>query len=125
MSSELEIVGLDGDANGRSCTAHDVCGEHVAVGDALHLVHCIVTCNDVDEVAIKCVKIIDGVDTCTVACVPRILMQLPKAQAHINKFVQVSELCSQSKSACKCTKSEANYGMAAMQLLLEDEGRNE
>ena len=125
MSSELEIVGLDGDANGRSCTAHDVCGEHVAVGDALRLVRCIVTHNDIDKVAIKCVKVIDGVDTCTVACVPHILMQLPKEQTHINKFVQVSELHLQSKSACKSAKSEANCGMAAVKLLPEDEGRNE
>ena len=99
MSSKLEIIGLDSNTNGRSCTAHDVCGEHVAVGDALCLVRCIIAHNDVDEVAIKCVKIIDGVDTCTVAYVPRILMQLPKVQAHINKFVQVSELHSQCLEA--------------------------
>ena len=70
MSSKLEIIGLDNDTDSRSCTAHDGCGEHVAAGDALHLVRCVVTCNDVDKVAIKCVKVIDGVDTCTVACVP-------------------------------------------------------
>ena len=63
-----------------------------AVGDALRLVRCLVTNKDVEEVAIQCVKV--------TAC------NCQKAQAHINKFVQVSELHLQ-------TNSEANHGMAA------------
>ena len=125
MSTELEVVGLYSDTNGRSCTCHAICGDHVAVGDVLRLVRTVVSYNGRDEAAIKGVKVVDGVDTCTVAYVPRATMNFPKVHGHINKFAQVTELYSQSKNTYKKTKSTANFGIACITLLVDDEGRDE
>ena len=91
----------------------------------MRLVECVIEYNGVNEIAIKCVKVVDGQDTCTVAFIPRVTMSLPKVQQHLNKFVQVSELYSLSKNTYKRSKSEANYGMASVELLLENSGRME
>jgi len=121
----LEIVGLDHHTNGRSCTAHDCCGEHVEVGDVVRLVKTVVTYNDMPEEAVKCVKVVNGVDTCTVAFIPRSLMGLEKVQNHLNKFAQVVELYVTHTNSYKRAKSKQNYGMAAIELLMEDVGRQE
>ena len=99
--------------------------ESVAAGNVLCLVECAVQCNGIKKMAIKCVKVTDGQDTCTVAFVPRVTMNLPKAQQHLNKFVQVLELCNGSKNTHKQSKSEASCGIVAIKLPLEDGGRNE
>ena len=117
MSLFLEIVGLHSETNGRSCNVHALCGEHVAVGDVLRMVPCIVQCNGEDENAVKFVKVIDGVDTCTVAFLPRHYMSLPKVLAHVNKFVQVVEVHSDSKNTYKRSKAMANLGVASVTLL--------
>ena len=125
MASFLEIVGLESDTNGRSCTVHETCGESVEVGDALRLVECVISHNGVNKIAVKCVKVMDGQDTCTVAFLPRALASLPKVQQHLNKFVQVSELYNDSKNMYKRAKSQANHGMALVEMPLEDVGRTE
>ena len=123
MTSFIETVARCSDTNGRSCTVH--CGTSVAMGDKLQLMECIIECNGVNEVAVKCVKVVDGQDTCTVAFIPRVTMSLPKVQQHLNKFVQVSELLSPSKNTCKLSKLEANCRMASVELLPENSGRME
>jgi len=124
-SQQLEIVGLEKDTNGRSCNVHDVCGEHVKAGDVLRLVQTVVTYDGRSEMAVKCVKMVDGVDTCTVAFVPRAMCQLPHVQAHLKKFVQVVELYSGHKNSYKRSKSHQNFGMASVELLTEDDGCTE
>ena len=103
-SSSLEIPGLCSTINGRSCTAHALYGDHVNPGDVLQLVKCAVEHNSKVKEAIKCIKVIDGVDTCTVACLPWNCLAPPKVQNHIDKFVQMVELCGHSKNAHKLTK---------------------
>ena len=110
---DLEIVGLHGSNNGRSCSVHGCCGEHVKVGDLLRLVKCVVTINGVVEEAIKCVRIVDGSDSCSVAFVPRFLARTDMVVSNIGSFVQVLELYHESESAYKKKKSHSNKGMAA------------
>ena len=98
---DFEIVGLHHSSNGRSCSIHQRCGSSVLVGDVLRLVNTTVTVDGVDEPAIKCVKVIDGIDTCTVAFVPRVQAQLSKVKDNINRFVQVVELYTDSDSPYK------------------------
>lgn len=71
-SIDLEMVGLFGVTNGRSCSCHDICGEYVEVGDLVRLVKTTVEINAIYEDAIKVVKIEDGVDSCTVGYIPRV-----------------------------------------------------
>ena len=49
----------------------------------------------------KCVKVIGGVDACTVAFVSCNCMCPDKAQAHMNEFVLMSEVCAGSKNTHK------------------------
>lgn len=122
---EVELVGLEGSSNGRSCTVHSVCGVSVQVGDVLRLVPCVVTIDHVTEPAVKCVKVVDGMDTCTVAFIPRVQSKLPQVQKHLNQFVQVVELYADSPSPYKRKKSYTNKGMARVSLLLSNDGRSE
>ena len=121
---DLEIVGLNSCTNGRSCSLHPICGKSVVVGDVLRLVECIVTINNNTETAIKCVKVVDGVDTCTVAYVPRVVAKLEHVQDHLNKFVQVVELYGEAENSFKWSKSHRNLGMASCALLRDEYGRN-
>ena len=75
-----------------------------------------------NKVAIKCVKVIEGQDTCTIGFVPRVSMSLPKVQQRLNKFAQVCKIHSSSKNTYKHSKSKANHSMALVQLLPEDSG---
>ena len=122
---DLEIVGLLSSTNGRSCTVHGCCGDHVGVGDVLRLVECHVTVKGTVEKAVKCVKVVNGIDTCTVAFVPRALMNLPQVQNNLNGFVQVSEVYADSKNWYKKNKSHTNSGMASVELLDKHVGRDE
>lgn len=122
---DIEVVGLTSSTNGRSCSVHAVCGDSVEAGDILRLVPCLVTVGSETEPAIKCVKVVEGIDTCTVAFIPRVQSTLTRVQAHLNRFVQVSELYENSDSAYKRSKSKSNRGMARVSLLHEDEGRDE
>ena len=52
----------------------------------------VVTINIQMKSVINCVKLIDGIDTYTVAYVPCVLAALEHVQGHLNKFVQVVKL---------------------------------
>lgn len=122
---DIEIVGLAHHSNGRSCTLHEVCGRHVMVGDVLRLVKTVVTVNNIPEEGIVCVKVIDGVDSCKVGFVPRMMASLDRVQNHLNKFVVVKELYESSDNSYKRVKSHKNMGMACVALLDENAGRDE
>ena len=121
---DFEIVGLLSSSNGRSCTLHDCCGQDVNVGDVLRLVGCTVSMEGRVEDAVKLVKVVDGLDLCTVAFVPRVLMSLPAVKNQMNKFVQVSELYRDSDNTYKRDKSYKNCGMARVSTL-DEEGMKE
>lgn len=94
-------------------------------GDILRIVPCVVTINHTVEPALKCVKVIDGVDTCTIGFVPRVQSQLKKIREHTDQFVQVTELYAESDSPYKRSKSYGNHGMASAVLLQKKQGRDE
>ena len=121
---DSEIVGLSSSTNGRSCTLHGCCGDCVEQGDVLRLVPYVVTIGNTPEEAIKLVKVVDAMDTCTVAFIPRVQASLERVQKHLRKFVQVVEIYSCSDSPYKRSKSKSNRGMARV-TLLDDEGRKE
>ena len=122
--ADFEMVGLTSNTNGRCYCVHDTCGKEIAIGEVLRLVPCAVSVHGVIEEAVKCVKVTDGVDTCTVAFVPRAIAALPKVQNNFNEFATVTELCGHSKNKHKRDKSHKNGGMAAV-VLLDEEHMNE
>jgi len=121
---DFEIVGLKSSTNGRSCCLHTCCGEDIAIGDVLRLVPCAVSIEGVIEDAVKCVKVVAGVDECTVVYVPRVVADLPAVKKHFNKFVTVIELYDHSTNKYKRDKSYKNCGMASV-TTLDDEHRAE
>lgn len=122
---DIEIVGLAYNTNGRSCTVHKCCGEDVLHGNVLHLVKRVIMVDGNTKEAIACVKVVDGMDRCTIAFVSRIFANTERVQSHINKFVMVKELYEFLPNFYKWSKGQKNFGMASVCFLMEDEGRNE
>jgi hypothetical protein len=117
---DLEIVGLFGSTNGKSCSVHNECGAHVKVGDLLRLKPTVVTVNGKEEAAIKLNKINEeGVEGCTVAFLPRIVLNTPIVLRNIDCFCVVKELYSNSISDFKRSKSHRAMGMAGVVVLNE------
>lgn len=57
--------------------------------------------------AIVCMKVVDGMDTCVVYFIPRVLASDDRVLAHVNKFVEVKEHCEcSSDNAYKQSKSK-------------------
>ena len=123
--ADIEIVGLKNSSNGRSCGVHAICGEDVGPGDVLRLVPCVIFVGDTPENAVKAVKVVDGMDSCTVGFVPRAQAKLKKVRDHHNKFVTVKELYEDSGNSYKRSKDRSNYGMASVAFLDENDGRVE
>lgn len=109
---EVELVGLYSSTNGRSCLMHECCGRSVVRGDLLRLIPTVVTINGKDENAVKFVRIIDGMQGCTVAFLPRVWYNLPNIQRNLYKFVIVSDLYVDSPNTYKRHKDHSNLGMA-------------
>ena len=126
VAADLEVVGLYGTTNGRSCSIHACCGESVKAGNVLRLVACIAETDLGEEESVKCVLVnSDGVDTCTVGFIPRVFVRHGKVTNHMNKFIVVKELYRDSDNTYKRQVSHRNLGAASANFLDEDEGRNE
>ena len=70
MVLHSEIVGIHGNMNDGFCSAIAVCDVHVLAEDVLRLISCIMNDKRVDEKSMKCIKVVDGMDSCTVALLP-------------------------------------------------------
>jgi hypothetical protein len=112
-TADIEIAGLHSPTNGRSCTIHEVCGRNVKPGDLLRLVRTVVCVRGNNVDALKCVRVMDGVDGCTVAFVPKHFLKMQLVQDNINKFVYVKEMYRLSHNLYKREKSSMNFGMAS------------
>ena len=117
---DFEVVGLQMISNGRQCCNHNVCDDHLGVGDVIKLVGTIVTNNDGrDEGALTVHKIIDGTVGCRVGFVPRVqatVLQRRFSQSEAlhcaDHFAIVKELYGESRNMYKQSRSKRNYGMA-------------
>ena len=108
----LEIVGLKASSNGRACCMHQCCGAVVEEGDMIVLKKCVVLINEKLEEAIKCVRINDGAESCTIGFIPRVLIKSGKVDAMVNRFAKIIELYDKSPSTYKRRKSGIYRGMA-------------
>jgi hypothetical protein len=97
----IEVCGLTKLDNGRSCTIHLCCGKFVTVGDVLRLRETVVGIAGYPEAAIKLVKIIDGLEGCTVAYIPRTHIKRQLIINQMNRFCIVTELYNDSKNTYK------------------------
>jgi hypothetical protein len=116
---DLEVVGLNANNNGRSCSIHGCCGMSLCVGDVLRLKETIAKIDGFDTYAVKLVRIDDGIEGCTVAFVPRLQLICAKIARNINQFCVVKELYQNSSYNFLRLKSHRNLGMAGVVLLNE------
>jgi hypothetical protein len=111
--SEFEIYGLNSSSNGRCCEIHpNGCGRDVVVGDFFRLKKTVLEFDYGPEEAVACVLIRTGRETCTVAFVPRALLDWEPIADHINKHAQVVELYQFSRNSHKRRKNHQNLGVA-------------
>jgi hypothetical protein len=101
---EIEIGGLESSSNGCSCTIHPCCGKFVTVGDVLRIQKTVVDIDGYPEAAIKLVKIIDGLEGCTVAYVTRTHIKQQLIIIQINRFCIVTELYKDNKNTYEVKK---------------------
>jgi hypothetical protein len=112
---EFEIVGLHHNSNGRSCCQHTTCGMHVKVGDVLRLVHVVLQlrAGGEPEDAIKLVKLMDGMEGCCVAYIPRSFAGIQRIRDKIGSCAMVLETYDDSTNVYKRRLSKRNYGVAS------------
>ena len=117
--SDLEIVGTSSATNGRSCQLHEVCGEHLCEGDVCRLVLTTVSIQNIEEEAIKVVKVVNGIDTCMVGFVTRSFTAMERVYSHVGGLIIINEMYSKSTNEYKQRLSARNKGMASASLVDE------
>ena len=66
-----EVVGLHCSSNGRSCTAHAVCGAHLRPNDLVRFKFTLIDVAGRVEEALKVVRVVDGTAMCAVGFLPQ------------------------------------------------------
>ena len=115
--SHLEVVGLHGQTNGRSCERHECCGRAVVVGDVLRIKRGVANINGSIQEAIKFVSIRDFTEACTVGFSAKATHKRLEENGYINRFVEVTELYEFSSNSFHRRKSHMNKGMAKCKVL--------
>ena len=102
---DLLVVGLHKGDSGRSCASHDVCGEHVQVGDLLHFE----PFNLGTEYRVL-------KESCHVGYLKWDVAQAHPAHHFRNRLAEVMELFYESEESDVRHYSYANYGIARIEL---------
>jgi hypothetical protein len=116
MVRDGEIVGVLKGTNGRSCTAHLVCGEHLRAGDLICFRSVVVDVDGSTEDAIAAVRILDGTQTCIVGFLPRSIVKR-RGGEFPTKYAQIIELYAESDNPVLRRKSNMNFGIASFRML--------
>jgi hypothetical protein len=109
ISRDGEIVGIEGEEGGRSCERHDVCGNHLAVGDLVKFKVMMSLVVEEEEVVIKVIKIRDGNETCLAGFLPRHIDYGSRKDKLRNKYAQVLEIYKESADLIKKMKKIAAF----------------
>jgi hypothetical protein len=110
---DFEVVGLNMSSNGRECTLHEICGEHLSVGEIVKLVPIkISNANGIQEEALSVNRIMDGIVGCRVGFVPRVQANMlhRRNEFTIKPYAIVKDLYRYSKNEYLQSKSRRNYG---------------
>ena len=99
----LDIVGTNRDDRGRSCEEHEVnCGEVLAEDVVVRLRKVQILVEGMEETAIACYWVTDGIDRCRVGFLMRHMVQ--HADKYDGALAQVTRVCSDREGGC--TKTE-------------------
>jgi hypothetical protein len=117
MSRNGEIFGLEGEEGGRSCESHDVCGNHLDVGDLVKFNVMMSLVGEEEEVVIEVIKIWDGNETCHAGFLPRHIGYGSRKGKLRNKHAQVLELYKESADFTNKMKNHRLVDVASYRLL--------
>ena len=109
----VEIVGLERGDRGRSCEEHDVCGSVVEEDTLLRLRKEQIMVDGVEETAVACYWVTDGIDRCQVGFLKRHMIK--HARRFDGALVQVTRVLSDDPRLCDAAerkKKYANHGCA-------------
>jgi hypothetical protein len=102
----VEIVGLERGDRGRSCEEHDVCGSVVEEDTLLRLRKEQIMVDGVEETAISCYWVTDGIDRCRVGFLKRHMVK--HARRFDGALVQVTRVLSDDPRACDTAERKKN-----------------
>lgn len=115
-----EIVGLAQSTNGRSCTAHEICGMQATVGTLFKIRLCIIEVDGSHEEALKAVVIAkDGdvyMEFCTIGYLQR-AMVTGFRERYLNKTCRIIEMYADNESPHKRRMDHRCCGTAAFEIV--------
>jgi hypothetical protein len=104
----VDIVGIEAPGNGRSCEEHDICGS-VLMEDSVVRIRCVqVVVDGLEESALACFWITDGIDRCRVGFLPRHYVK--HWEDFEGRLAQIVEFYKDSDSPEKRRKNYRNSG---------------
>ena len=104
----VNIVGTEAPGNGRSCEEHAVCGS-VLMEDSVVRIRCVqVVVDGLEESALACFWITDGIDRCRVGFLPRHYVK--HWEEFEGRLAQIVEFYKDSDSPEKRRKNYQNSG---------------
>jgi len=104
----VEIVGIERGDRGRSCEEHDVCGSVVEEDTLLRLRKVQILVDGVEETAIACYWVTDGIDRCRVGFLKRHMIK--HARRYDGALVQVTRVMSEDPRLCDTAERKKKYG---------------
>ena len=111
-----EVVGLHCSSNGRSCTAHAVCGAHLRPNDLVRFKFTLIDVAGRVEEALKVVRVVDGTEMCVVGFSPQHVVTTRRDKFE-DKFAQIIEVYDNSDNCVRRSKSKRVAGCASFRLL--------
>ena len=111
----VDVVGCDAGDNGRSCVSHEICGNHVHVGDVIVFRWEVVPIEEDMEEVVKAYLIRDGSQTCHIGFLPRRLLK--QKGKFVNKMAIVVEDLRTSENSQKRRRSHRNMGIVYCTML--------
>lgn len=127
----IEVVGVDNNSDGRSCSLHKVCGHFVTVGDKLFCRWQVQQFHDRDEPE-ACVQVFkmaaDGGVGCHVGYLPLRLVMTSRdsdgiedlGMSYNGKWMTVVHDLRISDNTAERSRSKHNYGIVLCQQILDD-----
>ena len=99
---------------------HDTCGDSLMVGDVCKLILVRINIQDIEEEAIKVVKMVDGNEACMVGFVSRSFTAMERVYSHVGGFIEINEVYKNSTNEYKKRIALRNKGMASATLIMNE-----
>lgn len=115
----LDVIGVDNESDGRSCTSHAICGHFVTINSILV---CKWAVQEFGEGPEECVQVWrvspqDGLANCHVGYIPRRYFKRNTPKEFENLVLEVSEDLRISDNSHERQRSHRNYGLVVCNII--------